>query len=84
MSLTNVSFLILFITTKIIPTATNILTPNSYNVMNLDSRQQIHRGAGMQRIGTGHSGSSGGLASIPAEEDDDEGYDYDQQDFSSG
>ena len=52
--------------------------------MNVDSRHQTHRGAGMQRIGAGHSGSSGGLASIPAEEDDDEGYDYDQQDFSSG
>ena len=52
--------------------------------MAIDSRQQGHRGVGMQRISGGHSGSSGGLASIPAEEDDDEGYDYEQQDFSAG
>ena len=38
----------------------------------------------MQRIGGAHGGSSGVLASIPAEEDDDEGYEYEQQEFSSG
>ena len=40
----------------------------------------------MQRVGGGHGGSSGGLASIPAE-DDDEGYEnmgYDQPDFAAG
>ena len=42
-----------------------------------------HRGGGMQRVGAGHSGSSGGLTSIPAEEDD-EGYEYEQPEFSSG
>ena len=44
---------------------------------------QHHRGGGMQRVGTGHSGSSGGIASIPVEEGD-EGYEYDQPDYSSG
>ena len=48
-------------------------------------QQHNHRGGGMQRVGAGHSGSSGGLASIPAEEDDDdEGYEYARQEFSSG
>ena len=44
---------------------------------------QHHRGGGMQRIGAGYGGSSGGLASIPVEEDD-EGYEYEQPDYSSG
>ena len=46
--------------------------------------QQHHRGGAMQRGAAGHSGSSGGLASIPAEEDGDEGYEYEQPDFSTG
>ena len=52
----------------------------------VSSGQQVyhhHRGGGMQRPGAGHSGSSGRLASIPVEEDD-EGYEYEQPDFSTG